>query len=340
MVAAMRREADTVVVGGGIVGLAAAFELYERGVDVLCLEAGTPGGEQSAGLARIFRHAHEEAALVALAWEAGDGWRGWEARFGRRLLGNEGHLVAGPDAGARAALLRSAGLEVQQLDRDDFERRYPGFLPDIESALLDPGGGSLRAARVVEALAGALGDQLVQARVERIKGRNDGFELGDFGCRRLILCAGAATPKLAAQLGVAVAQDEHLTVRVTFRLHEPNLRLPCLSERSGRFGEAAYGVPIGSRPEYGVGLVDLDLRETEAIARCVAYVERALPCLDPEPTAVVTRRSATIPGGADAMRIERHGNLTIFAGHNAFKFAPVLGRMIADEGDAGIAFGV
>ena len=35
------------VVGGGIVGLASAFELAERGADVTLLECGNVGGENS-----------------------------------------------------------------------------------------------------------------------------------------------------------------------------------------------------------------------------------------------------------------------------------------------------
>ena len=47
----------TAVVGAGIVGLAAAHALRARGADVTLYESGPPGGGQSAGQGRIFRHA-------------------------------------------------------------------------------------------------------------------------------------------------------------------------------------------------------------------------------------------------------------------------------------------
>ena len=77
-----------IVVGAGICGLAAAYELARRDVRVLVLERARVGAEQSAGLARIFRVAHADAGLAALALEAHAGWRAWEERLGtRRLLG-------------------------------------------------------------------------------------------------------------------------------------------------------------------------------------------------------------------------------------------------------------
>lgn len=69
---------DTVVVGAGIGGLAAAYELQRRGLRALVLEAEDVGAGQSAGLGRIFRVAHRDPELCALALEARAGWRRWE----------------------------------------------------------------------------------------------------------------------------------------------------------------------------------------------------------------------------------------------------------------------
>src|ERR687885_505098 len=82
---------DAVVVGAGICGLAAAYELARRDQRVLVVERAGVGAEQSAGLARIFRVAHGDPRLCALALEAGDGWRRWAQQLGAdRLLGAEG----------------------------------------------------------------------------------------------------------------------------------------------------------------------------------------------------------------------------------------------------------
>ena len=60
-----------VVIGAGVCGLAAAYELSRRGQRAVVLER----AEQSAGLARIFRIAHRRPALCALALEARAGRR-------------------------------------------------------------------------------------------------------------------------------------------------------------------------------------------------------------------------------------------------------------------------
>ena len=88
--AGVRRGGDTaeavpgviVVIGAGVCGLAAAYELSRRGERAIVLERGEPFAEQSAGLGRIFRIAHRRPELCALALEARAGWQRSEAELG------------------------------------------------------------------------------------------------------------------------------------------------------------------------------------------------------------------------------------------------------------------
>src|SRR3954465_5773011 len=91
---------DAIVVGAGISGLAAAYELARRQRRVLVLEAAGVGAGQSAGLARIFRVAHADPRLCTLALEAERGWRRWERELGLRLLGRRGPGARGPGRAA------------------------------------------------------------------------------------------------------------------------------------------------------------------------------------------------------------------------------------------------
>src|SRR2546423_557127 len=104
--AIVTEEFEVAVVGAGIVGLATTEALIRRGAEVRCFEVARPGDAQSGGLTRVFRHRHDEERLVELAVEAGRGWRRWEERSGRRLLGSEGCLFVGATAADAATLER------------------------------------------------------------------------------------------------------------------------------------------------------------------------------------------------------------------------------------------
>ena len=85
---------------------------------MLVLEAEGVGAGQSAGLARIFRIAHSDPRLCALALDAERGWRRWERELGPRLLGDEGLVAAGPErAESYAAAMDAAGAAARALDR-------------------------------------------------------------------------------------------------------------------------------------------------------------------------------------------------------------------------------
>lgn len=142
-----------VVIGAGVCGLAAAYELSRRGERAIVLERGEPFAEQSAGLGRIFRIAHRRPELCALALEARAGWQRWESELGAgRLLGVEGFIAAGPHEGTAAAM-QQAGAVFSWLDRREIAARIPFLAPPWEHGLIDPLGGSLRIRRALGALA-------------------------------------------------------------------------------------------------------------------------------------------------------------------------------------------
>ncbi len=334
----MRRTAEVAVVGAGITGLATAYELVRRGVDVRVFEAARPGAGQSAGRTRIFRHAHRRLELVERAVESRALWEQWEAELGARLLGREGMLLTGPSAPEVAALLDEAGTPSRVLDEREQAAALPILSPPGGPAVLDELGGSTDVAAAIRLLTGALGDRLVLAEVFAVDpGEPAVVETseGIWEAGRAVLCAGAGIGSLAPELGIPVALSCH--ARVTFRARDPGLagRLAALQEQSGAYGETVYAAAFPDEPLYAVGIagegaeVPLGAPTRPLVDRIGAYVREALPGLDPEPVGVRLCVPTELPDSPDRFEVWTSGSLLALAGDNLFKFAPWLGRMLA-----------
>ncbi len=343
--------ADVVVVGAGIVGLAATDALVRRGASVVCLDGGMPGHAQSAGLARGFRHLHADPALTRLAVRSREGWRRWEERAGTELLERGGMVRLGGDVEPEIAALRAVGVEARVLDPGEARSRLPWLAPEAGPLLFDPEAGAVRAHAAVRALAGFVGDRAVRARVLAVEPDGDGVRVvtarGEVRCGRCLICAGTGTERLVAPLGLALTpRERRAAFRLTFRVRTAAAGpAPVWGDRGGRFGESAYGAPEGP-DRYAVGLVGgtpvLDTADAETLPgdavdvgaarrRLVAYVRAAFPGLDPEPVDVMLRLMAILPGThEDGFGLWHQDGVLAFAGHNLFKHAPSLGELLAD----------
>jgi sarcosine oxidase len=346
----MARSPDVAVVGGGIVGLAAADALARRGAGVVVLERGEPGAGQSAGIARGFRHLHATGEQIEQAARARAGWDGWSERAGEPLVGDEGALRLGGDVEADAARLRAAGVEAAVVERA--RGRHRALAPDAGPLLWDPRGGAIRAQRTIAWLCRELGDRIRRTEVlAAAAGRLETSD-GRLECGRVVVCAGAGTEHLWPR--VTMRRVVHL--RVTFAMpgdddsSRPGAAAPSWwgaatwADRSGRFGALTYGVADGPG-HFALGLADLDLQPAPADPaaesvppvtdlgavreRLHAYAAAAFPGLGP-PVEEIVRLLTVLPGDdEDAYVIERRKGITVVAGHNLFKLAPVLGEEIA-----------
>jgi sarcosine oxidase len=334
----MRGTAEVAVVGAGITGLATAYELFRRGVDVRVFEAARPGAGQSAGRTRIFRHAHRRRELVERAVESRALWEIWEEELGTRLLGREGMLLTGPSAPEVAGLLEEAGAPGRLLDEREQAETLPILSPPGGPALLDELGGSTDVAGAIRVLAGALGDRLLLAEVFAVDpGEPAVIETseGIWEAGRVVVCAGAGIGSLAPELGIPVRLSCH--ARVTFRVRDTALagRLAALQEQSGSYGEIVYAAAFPGEALYAVGIagegadVPLGAPTGPLVERIVAYVRKALPGLDPEPVGVRLCVPTDLPDSPDRFEVWSSGSVLALAGDNLFKFAPWLGRMLA-----------
>jgi glycine/D-amino acid oxidase-like deaminating enzyme len=327
----MEREAEVAVVGAGIVGLAAADALARAGVHIRCFEADEPGNGQSAGLTRVFRHVHDRADLVDLVSRARRGWDEWSERAGQPLIGPEGVLYASPEAESLADLLGNAGIEHRLVDEEEQRDLLPILSPPGGPALYDVRGGGIRVQETVAMLVSSLGSRLVREQVSALN-RDGGLETsaGTWRFERVLVCAGAQTAELAEPLGIELPLEVRDHTRATFRVRERHKRLACWMDRTNAYGATVYSGPMPALDGFAVGLATEDDDPAGSVARVRAYVDRALPGLDSEPVDTITRPLTILPWHPDAFAVWEAGAALVFAGHNLFKFAPVLGALLAD----------
>ena len=342
------------MVGAGIVGLSTAYALVERGLAVTVYERGVPGNGQSGGESRLFRHAHDDPRLVAMACRSRAVWSEWEVRFGVELVSGDGVVALGPTAEERLAVLQGVGgVAARAMDGGELSGRLPLLAAYSGSAVLDEGGGSIRTRSAVEALVARLGNSLVADEVVSVRpsgpGRVEvraGGACAEYGC--VVVCAGRGTGPLAAGAGLELPVRVAAHVRLTFAVRgDPPPRLACLQDGSGDFGEVGvYGAPLPGNRRYALGLsgtVDVHPDGSvvdpaglaELSARAAAYVQRALPGLDPAPVDVRHCWVTELPWGDDGLGVWESDAMFFVAGHNLFKHAPALGRALADAAIGG-----
>ena len=299
------------VIGAGICGLAAAYELTKRGHSVTVFERGAPFAEQSIGLARIFRIAHRRAVLCEFAMRARSGWQRWEAELGTgRLLGTEGFVAAGAGADTTVAMA-TAGARFQPLSSTEIAGRIPFLVVPWESGVFDPLGGSLRIRRALTAL------------VERVDvRRGEVLSVADGGATtladgtvveadRVLICAGAETAALFGPIDIEFGPH----TRFSYEGADAT-GVACLSSPEG------YGLPLGSTGRWAFGQPAPDPDVVHELFPSLSVVDR-VDC--------VTVRAPWLDDGGDGWTVSRRGNVVGFVGSNLMKFGPLLGELLAQS---------
>ena len=150
----MGRDADIVVVGAGITGVATARSLAQAGRGVVLVEQFGLGHDRgsSHGASRIFRLSYPDPHYVRLAQGAMQSWRELEAEIGEELIVRTGGLDFGPLALENARALAACGVSHELLSGTEVSRRWPLFAEAGEPVLFHADGGVTLADRAYQAL--------------------------------------------------------------------------------------------------------------------------------------------------------------------------------------------
>lgn len=159
----MAIKADAVVLGVGGIGSSALFHLAKLGLRVVGIEQFGIAHDRgsSHGETRAIRKAYfEHPAYVPLLESAYQNWRSLEELVRQNLLVEQGLIEIGPPNGVLIQGVRRASelhsLQLEEIERQDFEQRFSGFhLPDGHEVLYEPEGGYLLVEQCVEAYCNA-----------------------------------------------------------------------------------------------------------------------------------------------------------------------------------------
>lgn len=351
------------VIGGGVFGATAALELRARGCAVTLVDPGPlphPLAE-STDISKLVRcdYAADED-YTALGERALEGWRRWNAAWPAPRYHETGvafvaraPLAPGGFEYESFATLARRGHRVERLDAAAIARRFPAYRPGaFVDGYFNPSGGWVESGAVVAQLVAAARAAGVAVRehcaIERLvdEGALAGGEL--LRAELVVVAAGSWTaPLVPALAGVLRATGQpvfQLRPADPARFAAP--QFPVFGADVARTGY--YGFPVNADGIVKIGNHGAGIPMRDGVPRATtpeqagalrAFLRDAFPALADAPLAA-TRLCVygDAPGGHFWIaRDPDRPHVTVAAGGcgHGFKFAPVLGALIAD-----IALGV
>ena len=348
---------DHIVIGGGAMGSATAWQLAKRGRSVLLLEQFTKDhvNGSSHGGTRIFRLADQLPTYSKLAATALVLWRELEEESDKTLVELIGHVDHGPIAVVDQieSTLQRLGLEHERMSPHQANERWPGITFD-SNVVSSPMGGRAFAQRTVDTLWNRIpelgGEIRSNSKVLSVNVEGDvaivETETETFRTNSVVVAAGAWLPRLIGSsvnmrpLNPVRVQPSHFAPRPgfddinlwpTFIHHGLSAQPEVENSWYGLF-TPGEGVKVGSHLVHDE--LDIDNRSFEINRKFESalqeYVAEWYPGLDSTKVNSVTCIYTNEPN--EHFILDRKGPLTVCSpcsGHG-FKYVPAIGKITAD----------
>ena len=350
---------DAVIVGGGVIGLSAAWYAAREGLDVVVVDPSPGSGASWAAagmLAPVTEVHYNEEALLELNLRAAEAWPAFAAEIeaasdlevGYRPCGT---LAVAADAGDKAVLEDlhrfqvELGLASTWCGPSDCRRLEPLLSPRIRGGILVPGDHQADPRRLVRALAKACqraGVKLVDDHADRVLTYAD--RVRGVACSggseilspRVVLAAGARMSAIGGLPPGAIPPVRPVKGQILRLRFPPELPLPERNVRGIVQGSSLYLVPRadgelvcgatveerGEDTSVTAGAVYTLLRDAQAILPAIAEAE------------LVETAAGLRPGTPDNAPYLGKGSiegLVIASGHyrNGILLAPVSASVVA-----------
>jgi sarcosine oxidase len=317
------------VVGAGVMGLAAARAIAQRGHDVTVYEQFElkHAHGSSHGTSRIFRLSYADEHWIRLAQRAYELWRELERESGRELLALHGLLDVDPDPRARLAAFESTGVDYEELTPEQARERFGVDYGDVERLVFTREAGIALADQAIDAFAAG-----ASAAGADIREHTHVDSLEDVPGDRVVVTAGGWAPKLLEAAGHELEATATRETTVYFA-GDP---IPSIIDELDAQFYALTAPGIGVKAGWHKAGQEADPDDDDPgpderiVAAVTEWVGRRLPRIDPTPLRAETCFYTNIAD--DRFVCERRGRYVVgsaCSGHG-FKFAPAVGEILAN----------
>ena len=256
------QNAELVIVGGGLAGVTTAYYAAKLGVDVLLIEKGEIGSEQSSRAWGYVRQQERDPAELALMMSSNEIWQSLEAELDAdlewQMSGNLGIARTAAQLEAYRGwheIGKAAGLETVLLEAGDIAEFLPGLRGKWLGGLMTPSDGHASPPKTTAAFSAAaarLGAVIhthcavtdIIVKNNRIQGVRT--EHGHVATDKVVCAAGAWSARLLKALGIRIPQ---LRVRASVGLTGPTKPLVTIASWSPEiaFRQRPDGVVVVAR---------------------------------------------------------------------------------------------